>query len=115
MSRMYRDRVEKGGSPREKISFQRIVQLISAVLLNGYAIGFAQGKIYTGKTKAFCVPVLNCYSCPGALGACPIGALQTALGGTHHFPFYVLGSLMLFGILLGRLICGLLCPMLPSS
>ena len=102
MSRMYRHRV---------ISFQRVVQLIAAALFNGYLIGFQKGKIFTGSTKAFCVPVLNCYSCPGALGACPIGALQTALGGIrHHFPFYVLGMLMLFGIVLGRLVCGLLCP-----
>lgn len=102
MSRMYRHRV---------ISFQRVVQLIAAALFNGYLIGFQKGKIFTGSTKAFCVPVLNCYSCPGALGACPIGALQTALGGIrHHFPFYVLGLLMLFGITMGRLVCGLLCP-----
>lgn len=102
MSRMYRHRM---------ISFQRMVQLIAAVLFNGYLIGFQKGKIFTGNTKAFCVPVLNCYSCPGALGACPIGALQTALGGIrHHFPFYVLGLLMLFGITMGRLVCGLLCP-----
>lgn len=95
---------------RIKISFQRRVQLLSAVLFNGYAAGFQKGRIFTGSSKAFCVPVLNCYSCPGALGACPIGALQTALGGTHHFPFYVLGTLMLFGIVLGRVVCGLLCP-----
>lgn len=63
-----------------KISLQRVVQLLSAVVINGYAIGFANGNIFTGKSKAFCVPVLNCYSCPGALGACPIGALQAALG-----------------------------------
>jgi Polyferredoxin len=74
-------------------------------------VGFQKGKIFAGSTKAVCVPVLNCYSCPGALGACPIGALQTAVGGIkHHFPFYVLGLLMLFGIILGRVICGLLCP-----
>lgn len=83
---------------------------MSAALFNGYVIGFAKGKIFTGKSKAFCVPVLNCYSCPGALGACPIGSLQTALAGKGHFPFYVLGFLMLFGIVLGRLVCGFLCP-----
>lgn len=87
------------------------MQLVSAVLLNGYMIGFQKGRIYTGGTKAVCVPVLNCYSCPGALGACPIGSLQAALGGSrHHFPFYVLGMLMLFGVVLGRAACGLLCP-----
>ncbi|MCI9547391.1 MAG: 4Fe-4S binding protein [Lachnospiraceae bacterium] len=96
---------------RIKISFQRIVQLAAAALFNGYAAGFRRGRIFTGSSKAVCVPVLNCYSCPGALGACPIGALQTAVGGVRpHFPFYVLGLLMLFGVALGRVSCGLLCP-----
>lgn len=106
MSGMHRDRLKKG-----KLSFQRRVQLLAAAVVNGYAIGFAKGKIFTGGTKAVCVPVLNCYSCPGALGACPIGSLQAVLGGSsRRFPFYVLGLLMLFGVVLGRLICGLLCP-----
>lgn len=88
-----------------------MLQLLSAVLANGYLAGFRKGQIFTGKSKAVCVPVLNCYSCPGALGACPIGALQASVGGVHHrFPFYVLGLLMLFGVILGRAVCGLLCP-----
>ena len=103
--------VHRNRLKRFKLSFQRKVQLISAVLINGYAAGFARGKIFTGGTKAVCVPVLNCYSCPGSLGACPIGSLQAVLGGANHrFPFYVLGLLMLFGVVLGRLVCGLLCP-----
>ena len=108
MPGMYRHRVRK---TKGRISGQRVVQLISAVLVNGYLIGFQKGKIFTGGTKAVCVPVLNCYSCPGALGACPIGALQAAVGGmTRQVPFYVLGLLMLFGVVLGRVVCGLLCP-----
>lgn len=104
MSGVHRNRVRG-------ISFQRIVQLISAAVFNGYAAGFQKGRIFTGMSKAFCVPVLNCYSCPGALGACPIGALQAALGGVKgRFPFYVLGMLTLFGVVLGRVACGLLCP-----
>ncbi len=102
---VHRDRVKR------RPPLQRIVQLCSAVLFNGYALGFRKGKIFTGRSKAVCVPVLNCYSCPGALGSCPIGALQTSLGGAgRRFPFYVLGLLMLFGIVLGRAVCGLLCP-----
>lgn len=110
MPRMYRDRVE-GKRRRPRISFQRSIQLLSAALLNGYAAGFQKGRIFTGGVKAVCVPVLNCYSCPGALGACPIGSLQSVLGSRHkHFPFYVLGLLALFGVVLGRAVCGLLCP-----
>ena len=95
---------------RHRLRPQRLIQLAAAALFNGYALGFQKGRIFTGPTKALCVPVLNCYSCPGALGACPIGALQTALGARHHIPFYVLGLLMLFGVALGRAVCGLLCP-----
>ena len=106
MPGMHRDRVKKRG-----LRLQRRVQLLSAALVNGYALGFMKGKIFTGGSKAVCVPVLNCYSCPGALGACPIGSLQAVLGGAGgRFPFYVLGLLMLFGVVLGRLACGLLCP-----
>lgn len=107
MPGMHRDRVKK----KPRLSFQRTVQLLAAVLFNGYVIGFGKGKIFTGGSKAFCVPVLNCYSCPGALGACPIGSLQAVLGDRRSgFPFYVLGTLMLFGVVLGRAVCGLLCP-----
>lgn len=99
------------GMHRDRIRIQRIAQAASAALCNGYVLGFQKGRIYTGKSKAVCVPVLNCYSCPGALGACPVGSLQTALGGIERkFPFYALGLLMLFGIMLGRLACGMLCP-----
>ncbi len=99
------------GMHRDRIRIQRIAQLAAAALFNGYVAGFQKGRIYTGKSKALCVPVLNCYSCPGALCACPVGALQTALGGPERkFPFYVLGFLMLFGVLFGRLVCGMLCP-----
>lgn len=80
-------------------------------LTNGYATGFLQGKIYRGESKRICVPGLNCYSCPGALGACPIGSLQAVLGSSSFkVSCYVFGFLMLFGTLFGRLICGWLCP-----
>lgn len=94
---------------RLRLRLQRILQLVSTALVNGYVAGFQKGTIYAGSGKAICLPVLNCYSCPGAVGSCPIGSLQAVLAG-RRFPFYVLGSLMLFGLLLGRGICGLLCP-----
>ncbi len=59
--------------------FRHWVQAAWFALTNGYAAGYFQGKIFTGKTKALCVPGLNCYSCPGALYACPIGSLQAVL------------------------------------
>jgi len=78
---------------------------------NGYFRGYTNGKIYTGNTKALCVPGLNCYSCPGAVGACPIGALQAVLNNpSYKISLYVFGFLSLFGVLFGRLICGWMCP-----
>lgn len=59
----------------------------------------------------FCVPGLNCYSCPGAVGACPIGAIQSSLAlRPTSVPYYVLGCLLLLGTIFGRAICGFLCP-----
>lgn len=87
------------------------IQILWALLTNSYLLGFAQGKIYRGKLKNLCVPGLNCYSCPGAVGACPIGALQAVIGNRNFkFAFYVAGFLMFVGALMGRFVCGWLCP-----
>lgn len=87
------------------------VQILVTAVTNGYAAGFLKGKIYTGPTKNLCVPGLNCYSCPGALGSCPIGSLQAVLGSRKYkFSFYVVGFLIFVGALLGRFVCGWLCP-----
>ena len=95
----------------KKNRLRLMVQAGAAALSNGYAAGFLRGRIYTGPVKYFCVPGLNCYSCPGAVGACPLGALQDSLSqsGTRA-PAYIFGILILFGLLLGRIICGFLCP-----
>ncbi len=90
-------------------SRRTLIQALAAVAQNAYIPGFFRGVIFQGKSKLLCVPGLNCYSCPGALGACPIGSLQGALG-QRRFPAYVLGTLVLFGAVLGRLVCGFLCP-----
>ena len=52
------------------------IQAIFSLLTNSYVVGFLTGTIYKGPLKQICVPGMNCYSCPGALGACPIGSLQ---------------------------------------
>lgn len=95
----------------KKGAYRTAVQLISLCFFNGYAAGFFGKGLYTGRLKLLCVPVLNCYSCPAALGSCPIGAMQTvAAGSRHSISFYALGTVMLFGVILGRLLCGMLCP-----
>ena len=92
-------------------SKRKLIQLYAALLFNANLKGFVSGKIYKGATKNICAPGINCYSCPGAIGACPLGSLQNALGASsHRAPFYVIGILMLYGLLLGRFICGFLCP-----
>jgi len=90
---------------------RRYVQLITAVLYNCNIKGFATGKIWKGNSKGICAPGLNCYSCPGAVLSCPLGSLQTALvSSKYKFPYYVLGTMLLMGLFLGRFICGFLCP-----
>lgn len=90
---------------------RKLTQLICAVLYNCHITGFAEGTIYQGDLKSVCIPGLNCYSCPGAVFSCPLGSLQSALlSSKYRFPYYILGVLLLFGILLGRIICGFLCP-----
>ena len=91
------------------------IQAAAALLQNAHLKGFLEGEIYTSKsptTKGLCVPGFNCYSCPGAVGACPLGSLQNAIGTTNkQIGFYVFGILMLYGLMLGRTICGWLCPL----
>lgn len=87
------------------------VQALFTFTTNSNIQGFLQGKIYKGKLKNACVPGLNCYSCPGALGSCPIGAMQSVEGSTRYgISMYILGFLVFVGILLGRFVCGWLCP-----
>ena len=87
------------------------IQALWAFLTNSHVSGFVTGKIYTGKLKNVCVPGLNCYSCPGAVGACPIGSLQAVVGSWNFkMAYYVIGFLIFIGAIFGRLICGFLCP-----
>ena len=88
-----------------------LIQIFWAAVTNGHIMGFLSGKIYQGKGKTVCVPGMNCYSCPGALGSCPIGSLQAVIGRKGgKISFYVAGFLILVGALIGRLVCGFLCP-----
>ena len=76
-----------------------LVQLYAALLYNANLKGFIDGHIYAGDLKAVCVPGLNCYSCPGAVASCPLGALQNALNAAGHTaPWYVLGLLAVSAI-----------------
>ena len=89
---------------------RKIMQLYFAVLFNANLKGFASGTIFQGSSKQFCTPGLNCYSCPGAIGACPLGALQGAFSAQRSTLYYVGGILLLYGLMFGRMICGWFCP-----
>lgn len=87
------------------------IQLLATLATNPFLGNFFQGKLYRGPLKTACVPGLNCYSCPAAAGSCPIGSLQAVAGSPkYQAPYYILGILMFLGVLLGRLVCGFLCP-----
>ncbi|ACV69069.1 4Fe-4S binding protein [Desulfohalobium retbaense] len=98
---------------------RRIIQTVAVFLTNAYWLfPFSGSGIYTGRFKAVCAPGLNCWSCPAATTACPIGALQNSLAtvrfnlgaGNYHFGLYVLGWLGLIGTAVGRMPCGWVCP-----
>jgi polyferredoxin len=90
---------------------RKLIQVAAFGFTNSHIGNFIGGKLYKGPWKQFCNPGLNCYSCPAASLACPIGALQ-AVGGSmeFQFSFYVVGLLLATGVLLGRFVCGFLCP-----
>lgn len=90
---------------------RRLIQLYSALLFNANLKGYISGSIFKGVTKNLCTPGLNCYSCPGAVTSCPIGALQNAFSASgKRTPYYIIGIILLYSLMLGRWICGFLCP-----
>ncbi len=90
------------------------IQVASIIFANSYLLRHWKG---------FCYPVLNCWACPGASFACPIGVLQNASSNASYtlaetgirglwvaLPLYTIGTLLLFSALFGRMMCGWLCP-----
>lgn len=100
------------------IKKRRWFQALATLGINGYLPSWFKGTIYQGNVKGVCVPVLNCYSCPSALGACPIGAMQNFFAAMkfnlsisqYQLGLYVIGFLGMVGSLGGRIPCGWLCP-----
>lgn len=85
--------------------------MFATLLTNIHLPNFLKGALYNGKVKQICVPGLNCYSCPAAAGACPIGSFQAVVGSSKFsFSYYITGILIFFGVMFGRFICGFLCP-----
>ena len=101
--------------PRDKRPWY---QAAFALGLNAWLPSWFKGEIFQGGIKGVCVPALNCYSCPSALGACPIGVIQSSLGALRFnlsvaekkFGLYVVGLLGAVGSVVGRMPCGWVCP-----
>lgn len=87
------------------------IQLLATLASNPFLLNFFKGKLYRGPLKSVCVPGLNCYSCPAAAASCPIGSLQAVIGSSKFSAsYYIVGILIFLGALLGRVVCGFLCP-----
>lgn len=105
-----------------------VIQFVSALIMNANLPGIwgriaerlgrdvSASKIITASnnlvetaTKSVCVPGLNCYSCPGATGACPMGSIQHFIA-VRQIPWFAAGSMLAISAVIGRLPCGLLCP-----
>jgi len=98
--------------------WRRISQIVSALIINSHWPSLFARRIYQGNLKGFCVPGLNCYSCPLAVTACPMGSLQNILAqirpnievGKYYIGLYVIGTLGVVGSAVGRMACGWICP-----
>jgi ferredoxin-type protein NapH len=107
-----------------------IVQALSTLAMNANLAGFwgrvlerigktpspfmtkiitASNNIVETTTKSVCVPGLNCYSCPAATGACPMGSIQHFIA-VRQIPWFAAGSMLAISAVVGRLPCGFLCP-----
>ena len=86
-------------------------QLLFSIGINSNIKGFIEAAPFQGESKGLCLPVLNCYSCPGALTSCPLSSLQYMIySQARHISLLVLGLLGSAGLLAGRWYCGHLCP-----
>jgi ferredoxin-type protein NapH len=102
------DKTDSNDAPREIQSIwarlaqrRTTIQVAAALLLNSY--------VTQHLTKGLPCPALNCYACPAAAFACPIGSIQHFIG-RKKVPLYVLGVVALVGTLIGRASCGWFCP-----
>lgn len=86
-------------------------QLIAFFAQNPIVTNYFNGRIVKSQSKVMCVPSMNCYSCPAAVGSCPIGSMQAVASGyKHNFSFYIFGIIALFALTVGRFWCGWVCP-----
>ena len=80
---------------------RRTSQIIFLILAIGGFTGFTAMHLIN--------PFLHCYACPFATAACPVGILQRFIT-LGEIPWYPLGAIAIYGLLLGRAFCGWACP-----
>jgi ferredoxin-type protein NapH len=85
-----------------KLSSKRKIIQVTALIVSN--LGFLR-ILKTGFTCSF----LYCHGCPFAAFGCPIGIIQHFII-DGQFPLFALGSLGVYGTLLGRVFCGWACP-----
>ena len=108
---------KRGGVSQVLSRFRWLIQAGATLLSNIHLPNLLKGRIYQGKGKAVCVPGLNCYSCPAASGACPIGSFQAVVGSSKFsFSYYITGFLILIDIKYAVLLFAVgLLPMLITN
>lgn len=79
---------------------RRIIQILSLLALH---------SSWGPQAKWLCTPVLSCHSCSLAWFACPVGVF-VHYSAFHIFPWLALGTVLLVGVVFGRLFCGWVCP-----
>lgn len=88
---------------------RRPVQVFGLLIANLYLSVLFRKQIYTGPLRGICVPFMYCHACPTTTFACPMGTVQH-YAAIHQIPFFLLGHLIILGLLVGRMACGWLCP-----
>lgn len=95
-------RLRIGGDLSLKLRDKRGLTQVAALVASN--LGFFR-ILQTG----FVCPFLYCYGCPFAAFGCPIGVIQNFI--TYgQIPLFTIGSLGVYGTLLGRAFCGWACP-----
>lgn len=85
---------------RNTVGYRAFGQLSGLLIANSYLFKFL---------KHIPCPTLNCYACPAANFACPIGTLQH-FAAIRRVPFFTIGILGAIGSMFGRAVCGWACP-----
>ncbi|MHC4931599.1 MAG: 4Fe-4S binding protein [Planctomycetota bacterium] len=92
-----------------KLGLQRGMTQWLVFLLARLGMFRVAGAAPVTRCAAGVFPFMNCQACEMATGACPIGQVQGSLL-SLRFPALALGTILASAALLGRWICGWLCP-----